>query len=330
MKRITSLIIAGVLMAGAVSADAATLRTSTSVDGTQIRLGDLFEGLSDEQAERVVTAAPEPGRRLVLDPAALGRIAAAHGLDWRPVTGADRIMVDRASQSIGPDAIRQALTDALADAGIDGDLELTLDNRTLTLHLPASADSTLLVEKVAYDGARGRVTAELVLPAAGIIQTVSARAVEVVEVPVLSRRVMPGEVITMADIAWTTLPRDRTGSDTITTAEEMIGQTVRRGLPADRPLRAQDLRAQVVVARGAMVTILLETPTMSLTAQGRALADGAVGEVIRVANANSNRVIEAKVAADGLVTVLPAGLSAATAPAPTRVGTPIAYHPGHP
>lgn len=308
MKRFTTLLLSCTLLAGSVGlADAATLRGNVQVSDSQIRLGDLFDGLDSDTAEHVVAAAPEPGRRLSLDPASLGRIAAAHDVDWRPVTGADRILVERASIAIGPERIQQALADALADTGVDANLELSLDNRTLTLHLPAGVDETLLIDRLAYDPARGRITAELMVPATGQRQTVGARAVEVAEIPVLNRRVMPGDIITESDIVWTTVVRDRTGGDTVTAAEELIGLTVRRGVAPNRPVRTGDVRAPIVVPRGSVVTILLQSPTMTLTAQGRALADGAVGEVIRVANSTSNRVIDAKVSSDGLVTVFPAG-----------------------
>lgn len=308
MKRFATLLLASTLLAGmAAQADAATLRAAARVDGAQIRLGDLFDGLDSDTAERAVAAAPEPGRRINLEPAALGRIATANGLDWQPATGADRIMVERASISVGPERIQEALIEALADKGVQSKLDLSLDNRTLTLHLPAGMDETLVVENLAYDAGRGRVTADLLVPATGLRQNIGARAVEVVEVPVLTRRLMPGEIITEADLDWTIVPRDRTGSDTVLAAEELIGQTVRRATTAHRPMRVRDVRAPVVVPRGAVVTILLQSPTMTLTAQGRALADGAVGEVIRVANTTSSRVIDAKVASDGLVTVVPAG-----------------------
>ena len=63
------------------------------------------------------------------------------------------------------------------------------------------------------------------------------------------------------------------------------------------------MRAPVVVAKGATVTMSYRMPTMALTVAGRALEDGAMGETIRVLNIQSNRVIEAAVASAGLVNV---------------------------
>jgi flagella basal body P-ring formation protein FlgA len=44
---------------------------------------------------------------------------------------------------------------------------------------------------------------------------------------------------------------------------------------------------------------------MRLTAQGRALQDGAAGEVIRVVNTKSNTTVTGVVVADGTVSVAP-------------------------
>ncbi len=50
-----------------------------------------------------------------------------------------------------------------------------------------------------------------------------------------------------------------------------------------------------------MVTMTLETGQMQLTAQGRALDNGAAGDVVRIMNTSSNQVIEGVV--QGLRTV---------------------------
>jgi len=44
---------------------------------------------------------------------------------------------------------------------------------------------------------------------------------------------------------------------------------------------------------------------MTLTAQGRAVEPGALGDTIRVANATSNQIVEAKIDGPNTVTVSP-------------------------
>ena len=59
----------------------------------------------------------------------------------------------------------------------------------------------------------------------------------------------------------------------------------------------------MVVAKGALVTLLLQTPSMRLTARGRALDEGVIGDSIRVANAQSRTVVAGVVLANGQVAV---------------------------
>jgi len=62
--------------------------------------------------------------------------------------------------------------------------------------------------------------------------------------------------------------------------------------------------APKLVARGKLVTLLIETPFMNLSAQGKALQDGSAGDVVRVLNLQSDRVIEGIAESDGVVRVL--------------------------
>ncbi|MEO0393628.1 MAG: hypothetical protein AAF213_10335, partial [Pseudomonadota bacterium] len=82
-------VIGGVLFA-TISADAATIRQQTVVDGDQVTLGDLFDGLDMEMAEKAVSPAPAPGRRAVYDYRTLGRLARAYRVNWQAGTTLDR------------------------------------------------------------------------------------------------------------------------------------------------------------------------------------------------------------------------------------------------
>ncbi len=325
MNRLAALLVAGTLLAGVVPAPAGAApmldariapRASAVVDAATVRLGDLFEGLGPELAERPVTTAPAPGRRASFDAPALARLAAAHGIAWRPTGGADRVEVVRASHEIGAAEIADALKLAAMDAGAPDTIDVSLDNRSLTLHLPADAERSFAFENVRWDAARNRLQADLVAPAPGagpaiLRQAVGARAVDVLEVPVLTRRIAPGEIIVDADIAWMTVARDRLGADAVTDLAALVGHTPRRAVAPNQPVRTRDIRTPVVVAKGGFVTIALKTSSMALTAQGRALEDGGLGEVIRVVNTASGRMVEATVAGNGLVTVEPAGMALA-------------------
>lgn len=311
-----ALLLAGTLLTGtfAGTADAAEPRREATVSGDQIRLGDLFDGLPADQADRVVANAPEPGKRSWFDSPTLASLAAAHGIDWKPAGGADRTVVVRASIEVPREEIVASLKRAMLEIGAPAGLELTLENRSLALFLPEGVEPTVAFRNVRYDETRNRVTADLVAPAEGpelVRQTIGARAQDMVEVPILNRRLGSGEVIGDQDIAWIKVPRDRVGTDVVTDLESLVGLAARRTLAASQPVRSRDVRTPVVVARGALVTLLLQTPAMTLTAQGKALADGGLGETVRIVNTTSNRIVDATVAGPDLVTVLPPAVTAA-------------------
>jgi flagellar basal body P-ring formation protein FlgA len=129
---------------------------------------------------------------------------------------------------------------------------------------------------------------------------------------VLNRRIGAGDVIAAQDIAWMDMRQSRVDGDTVIGENQLVGRTPRRQAPANTPLRQRDIQAPQVVARNALVLMTLESRRMTLTAQGRALQEGAVGDVIRVMNTQSNRTIEARVTGINAVAV-------AIAPRPVAV-----------
>jgi flagella basal body P-ring formation protein FlgA len=77
----------------------------------------------------------------------------------------------------------------------------------------------------------------------------------------------------------------------------------KRPLQADLPLHAGDVREPIVVAKGSLVTLVVQSPTMTLTSKGRAMENGARGESIRVQNTQSKIVVEGEVVSSGTVRV---------------------------
>ena len=58
------------------------------------------------------------------------------------------------------------------------------------------------------------------------------------------------------------------------------------------------------IHRGSMVSLLVQTENMTLTTEGRALEDAAIGQPIRVVNTMSNKALTGDDAREGLTAVL--------------------------
>jgi flagellar basal body P-ring formation protein FlgA len=92
-------------------------------------------------------------------------------------------------------------------------------------------------------------------------------------------------------------------ANTVTGEAELIGKTPRRGLRAGFPILASSVRRPILVAKGSLITMVLRAPKMLLTAQGKALDNGSDGDVIRINNTQSNKIVEAEVIGHGRVAV---------------------------
>ena len=298
---------------GSQNAGLVLLKPTVIIDGPIVHLGDLFDGLGENGAIQVARA-PAPGTRVTVNARWLSTVARAYGLRWRPTSRLEGSVIERASIVIETQRIEGATLHALRQRGVDGKLSLVLDNPATRIHLPTDAEPSLLVAGLNYNPDSGRFTAHLVAPAEGTPLariTISGRATKMIEVPVLRRRMVPGDVIRESDITWQDVRADRLSRNVVLDPVNLVGMSPRRPVRAEKPLLGNDLRQPILVAKNSLVTIRLETERMVMTARGRALEQGANGDVIRVVNTKSNQTISASVTGSGTVKVVPGGLRAA-------------------
>jgi flagellar basal body P-ring formation protein FlgA len=124
-----------------------------------------------------------------------------------------------------------------------------------------------------------------------------------VELPVLVRYVPPGQTIAPEDVGTIGVPAERLVQAVVSDAAELIGKTPRRAVRPGHPVRIADIQAPLLVRKGELVTIVLESGAMRLTAQGRASEDGGLGKPVRVANTRSGKMVDALVTASGTVKI---------------------------
>jgi len=308
MKGVLSFLFAVLMVSsGTDPAGAAVLRGQNTVDSEVVRLRDLFAA-SGAHGDRVVAPAPEAGATQVFDAETLRDIARAAGLGWTPRNRYDRVVIERAAVMVTHDEIAAKLRDALIGAGMPADRRVQLSRRDLAFPVPPGREDGVRIDNVRLDERTGRFAAALVVPKSARSADrmhVTGRVYEMAEVPVLVRRLGRGELIARGDIEMVEMPRDAVARDAILDAARLIGRTPRRLIAANTPLRASDVQAPAVVAKGTLVTVVLQTDRMLITARGRALDDAAEGETVRVLNTRSRTVIEGIAAGPNKVFVAP-------------------------
>lgn len=87
----------------------------------------------------------------------------------------------------------------------------------------------------------------------------------------------------------------------VSVPEEAAGQSSSRSLRSGQPLHARWLAAPLLVRRGDSVTIVARHGGIEVQAAGEALEPGRQGQIVRVRNASSGKLIRARVVDSGVV-----------------------------
>lgn len=164
-------------------------------------------------------------------------------------------------------------------------------------------DEAELISAFWMDRTTGQFLANAVLPG-GTVMRLQGLAVLTVPVTVPVRRMMPGEVITEADVQTIDMPHARIGVFALTDHDALVGKQVRRTLTQGRPVMAQSVTEPLVITRGDKVSIQFNDGRLSLSAPGRALDDGFRGAEIRVVNLVSNTLVTGVAMPGGLVEIV--------------------------
>jgi len=283
-----------------------TLRATTEVNRPAIRLADVFDGVPTD-IDREIAIAPAPGKSVTYNTRVLTKLAEQYRLDWQPQSMSDSTVLTRASTQITAEMIQDAVIRKLKESQNDpkSTMEILFDNRNLLVNLPADRAPDFSLVNFTYDAPSHRFRTELVAQTGTqpINQPVSGRLLLKKSVPVLTRRLAAGTTIGESDLAWITVADEQLNTDVLAKADQIVGLELRHDQSDGELIRSRDLIAPRLVTRGSLVTLKIETPLMLMTVQGRAMQDGAKGDVVRVTNVQSNRVIEGTVEAGGVIRV---------------------------
>lgn len=294
---------------GARHALAASLKPAAVITGDMFTAGDLFTGLPRETAEKVLGPAPLPGHDMVLNVRTLMRVAAALNVPWQPSSTLDQIVVSRAATVVDAATIRTILIQGLQDKGAGESFDIVFAGGIAPqIILPHDQAAAAEIAVLNFDPNTGRFAATMIAPSRENPLSeieVAGKIERLVQVPVLEKSVSAGDIINAADLTWVSMKTSDLQDGVILNAEDLAGMAPRRLLVSGKPVRGSEIERPQLVTRGDLITITYNDGPMLLTAQGKAMQDGAKGDMIRVVNTSSNRAIEAFVEDQYLVTVVP-------------------------
>ena len=289
------------------------LKTDIVVDATVVRLGDIFEVPGNAAEEDIdaslhvsVIKAPAPGKKLLLTPSSIRRIARANRLNWPNTERVDRVIVRRASRIVPQTTIEASLKQAIIDRGIEGPISIKISNKRQQIHVTPDAPSLVGIENLDVDEQTRRFSGTVRVPSGdpnGTAVSVNGRFARIVDLPVLDRQIRPGDEIKESDLRWIEVAAEKLTQNLVISPAELIGKTPKRRIRPGYPVRVYDVRDPIVIEKGETVRMIFEANGINLSAVGRALEPGAKNQMIRILNTASKRTIEALVTSSGQVLV---------------------------
>ncbi len=110
-----------------------------------------------------------------------------------------------------------------------------------------------------------------------------------------------GQVLSASDVSIKKLNISSTRGNYLTDPDEAIGLTVKRRIRELQPIALTQLESPVLVERGQRVLMIAEQGGVEARTMGEAMKKGRKGEMIKVKNESSERVVSAIVADAGVV-----------------------------
>jgi len=302
----------GVVLGGAAADVHLHLPRNVSVSNETFTLGEIAVVRSpDDELERkmssiVMGRTPQSGEKTVIDRRTIRSRLAANRISASRVrlTGAEKVTVTCNESLINARRLIDAAEQFLAARrpGPSGcSWRLVRKPRDLAVY---PAKDIQLRCRLAKSAPRGYVTVDVVafsgereLAATMLLFKLAYPVPQAVAV----KDIAAGEMLTQANTQVRVVNVEREAS---ADWSPPYGMVATRAIPAGRiisPGLIRKEKPEVVVQRNHTVQMKIEAPGFTITGLGLALQDGRPGEMIKVRNADSKRIVTAKVAADGTV-----------------------------
>ncbi|MBN1903841.1 MAG: flagellar basal body P-ring formation protein FlgA [Deltaproteobacteria bacterium] len=284
------------------------------VDGETVSLGDIatFQPADDIRVDRLsaieisVSPAPDTIRKIEKD---LIMYRVAHHINGDKnitLSTPESIIVERESQVISGKTLEKIFTDyVFGNSPFDQD-EIVIEkiNTPSSIAFPKGRLDWEISEKQNNSNS-GNISINVEFYLEGEPQrkiVLSGRVGIIKEVIKANRNINKGELISLKDITLVS-EKGKNNKNSISSIEDVIGKRATRRIQADQAIQNGMVMMPPAIEKGAQVMIRAENEELVITASGKALEEGSVGDQIRVMNITSGKEIIATVKRANLVQV---------------------------
>jgi flagella basal body P-ring formation protein FlgA len=122
-----------------------------------------------------------------------------------------------------------------------------------------------------------------------------------IRIVVPAHAIARGDTISDSDLTYRMVDATSVQGGVVTSMNDLDGMQTRRVLRAGEAVRPDDVRKPILVTKGSTVTMSFNAPGITLTAVGKAMSEGGMGENVMVLNPISYRQISCTVTGSGQV-----------------------------
>ncbi len=123
------------------------------------------------------------------------------------------------------------------------------------------------------------------------------------EIAVATQNIYKDQEITANDIKLVRTDISGVNDGYYASVDELIGLVVQRTLYTNTVIKHHMVKQPLLVRRGEMVKLVVRAPGLTIEGQGVAQTDGIKGQLIRIKNTRSNKIVEATVQDPGVAYV---------------------------
>ncbi len=282
--------------------DDTPLNMTRTIDHNRIMLSDVFSDIPKSK-DIDLGLAPQPGSEMILNVRTLIKLASTHNVIFHPASAQDQITIKRAGIVITPDDQKNALIFAITPQ-IQGKFNLIFNSSLTPMYLETGMSPNLKIGTITLD-ARNDIFETTITPKdnLNILRSVSGRIERLIDIPVPRSTLTRGTLISTEDLSFIEMKSADIKGDIVLNVDQIIGRTARNNLNPGRLIRLTDTEIPVSIKRGQKINLIYKSGHLELTAIGRSMQDGRIGDVIRVTNGDSNKNLQGTILANNQVEI---------------------------
>ena len=287
----------------------------SEINGDTVHLGDIatFHPANDSRVEKIrateiiASPAPDTFRKINKDFILYKTTSLLNSEKDITLTVPDIISIERTAQVIGEETLTEIFRDYVMDNAPWDRNQIVIDNISSpqSLALP-KGNLTWSIDVKQNNNFIGNFSMLVDFRVDGDSQRkimLSGKISVFKDVVKALRNIKKGDIITSQDITLVSEKIKNNRNNYATSTKDLIGKRATRRIQADQPIRIGMFEVPPAIGKGDRVVIKAENNDLLITALGKALEEGCVGEQIRVLNISSGREIIATVRRTDLVEV---------------------------